>query len=123
MSLVPTSASSTDLASPQPPSVPVAAAFLLGYEAATRAAYEGDLRAWFSWCVDHDLDPLTAQRVHVDAYSRTLGEIGPKPADPKKRPKPVKPATIARHLSTLSGFYRYAVAEEVVARNPVANVR
>ena len=26
-------------------------------------------------------------------------------------------------LSTLSGFYRYAVAEDVVARNPVANVR
>jgi len=33
------------------------------------------------------------------------------------------PATVARHLSALSGFYRYAVAEDAVARNPVANVR
>lgn len=30
---------------------------------------------------------------------------------------------MARHLSTLSSFYGYAVAEDVVGRNPVANVR
>jgi integrase/recombinase XerD len=98
-------------------------AFLVGYGEATRAAYRHDLRAWFSWCGEHDVDPLMAQRVHVDAYARTLGEIGPKPRKPSEEPKPAKPATVARYLSTLSGFYRYAVAEDVVARNPVANVR
>jgi site-specific recombinase XerD len=30
---------------------------------------------------------------------------------------------VARHLSTLAGFYKYAVAEDVGARNPVANVK
>ena len=77
-----------------------------------RAAYRHDLRAWFSWCSDHDLDPLLAQRAHVDAYARTLGEVEDR-----------SPATVARHLSALSGFYRYALAEDLVARNPVANVR
>ena len=77
-----------------------------------RAAYRHDLRAWFSWCSDHDLDPLLAQRAHVDAYARTLGEVEDR-----------SPATVARHLSALSGFYRYTLAEDLVARNPVANVR
>jgi integrase/recombinase XerD len=65
-----------------------------------------------AWCRDHDLDPLTATRAHIDAYARTLAEIDHR-----------SPATVARHLSTLSGFYTYAVAEEVVGRNPVANMR
>ena len=33
------------------------------------------------------------------------------------------PATIARKLSAISGFYRYAVNEDVIGRNPVAAVR
>ena len=33
------------------------------------------------------------------------------------------PATVACHLSTLSGFYRYAVNEDAIARNPVTAVR
>ena len=53
----------------------LAAAFLLGYEGATRAAYGRDLRHWFDWCAAHDLDPLAAQRAHVDAYARTLAEV------------------------------------------------
>ena len=58
------------------------------------------------------MDPLDAHRTHVDAYARVLGEVGGR-----------SPATVARHLSTLSGFYRYAVAEDAIPRNPVANVR
>ena len=40
---------------------------------------------------------------------------------PRSRTAP--PATIARRLSTLSGFYRYAVNKEAISRNPVASVR
>jgi site-specific recombinase XerD len=90
----------------------LAAAFLLAFEGATRAAYGRDLRAWLSWCADHNVDPLVAQRAHVDAYARTLAEVDGR-----------SPATVARHLSTLAGFYKYAVGEDFIARNPVANVR
>jgi len=112
MSLVPTPAPATALASVTASVESLAAAFLLGYEGATRAAYGRDLRSWFDWCAAHDLDPLNAQRAHLDAYARTLAEVECR-----------SPATVARHVSTLSGFYRYAVAEDVVARNPVANVK
>ncbi len=112
MTLVPTPSRLPSNPSSDPSATGVAAAFLLGYQGATRAAYSQDLAAWFSWCQDHDLDPLEATRAHVDAYARTLAEVEHR-----------SPATMARHLSTLSGFYAYAVAEDVVARNPVAKVR
>jgi site-specific recombinase XerD len=48
----------------------------------------------------------------VDAYCRQLAELDG-----------CSPATVARRLSAISGFYRYALSEELVARNPVAQVR
>jgi site-specific recombinase XerD len=45
-------------------------------------------------------------------YARTLAQVDGR-----------SPATVARHLSTLAGFYKYAVGEDFIARNPVANVR
>jgi integrase/recombinase XerD len=90
----------------------LAAAFLLAYEGHTRAAYSRDLREWFTWCSDHDLDPLAATRGHVDAFARTIAEVDHR-----------SPATVARRLSTLSSFYRYAEGEDAVTRNPVTHVR
>ena len=112
MSLVPTHVPNTDLAPSGSATANIAAAFLLGYQGATRVAYGRDLRHWLAWCNDHGVDPMEAQRAHVDAYARTLDEVDGR-----------SPSTVARHLSTLSGFYRYAVNEDVIARNPVAAVR
>jgi integrase len=55
---------------------------------------------------------LAANRAHVDAWARKLAEIDGR-----------TPATVARKLSAVSGFYRYAVNEDVIGRNPVAAVR
>lgn len=90
----------------------VAVAFLLGYGKRTRAAYGDDLRAFFSWCGTVGLEPLDATRAHIDAYIRGCGEIGR-----------LAPATVARRMSALSGFYVYAESEDLVARNPVTHVR
>jgi len=90
----------------------VAAAFLLGYEASTRRAYETDLREWFQFCATHRLEPLEARRAHVDLFATKLREHDGR-----------APSTVARKLSSLSGFYRYAVDEDVIVRNPVSAVR
>jgi integrase/recombinase XerD len=104
---------------PQAPAKPtlwraedLAAAFLLAYSGHTRAAYSNDLREWFGWCSDHDLDPLEATRGHVDAFARTTAEVDHR-----------SPATVARRLSTLSSFYRYAEVEDAITRNPATHVR
>jgi site-specific recombinase XerD len=54
--------------------------------------------------------PLAVRRVHVDAYARMLERHG------------AAPTTIARRLACLAGFYAYALAEELIDRNPVEHV-
>ena len=90
----------------------MAAAWLLGYaNPRTRAAYRGDVRAWFAWCDQRSLDPLIdVRRVHVDIYTRAVENEG------RSR------ATIARRLAALSSYYSYGVAEGTLQRNPVAYV-
>ena len=89
----------------------LAAAWLIGYSPKTRNAYLADLKDFAAFCREHDLDPLTAHRSQVDAYKATLEARG------------LAPATIARRLSALSGFYEYAVDEELIARSPVSRVK
>jgi integrase/recombinase XerD len=90
----------------------LAQAFLLSYrEGNTRDAYRHDLAGWWRWCAEHELAPLEVRRVHVDAYARTLEQAGR------------AYATVRRHLAVLSSFYRYAVAEGVLAVNPLAHVQ
>ena len=110
--LRPRKPSSAPIAPPTRRSNDLAAAFLLAYQGHTRTAYANDLREWFCWCADHDLDPLEATRGHIDAFARTLGEV-----------ENLSPATVARRLSTLSSFYRYCEGEDAIARNPVTHVR
>jgi site-specific recombinase XerD len=89
----------------------VAAAFLAGYGPATREAYARDLRAWGDYLADVGVGVLAAHRVHVDAWARQSEESG------------TAPATVARRLSALSGFYGYLLDEGLIARSPVARVR
>ena len=83
-----------------------------GYAERTRSAYRDDLRAFFAWCSSLDLDPLAATRAHVDAFSRHCSEI-----------EDLSAATVARRLSSLAGLFRYALSEDLIARNPVEYVK
>src|SRR4051794_1252891 len=71
----------------------------------------GRLMDYFAWCERHGLGPWDADRAHVELYARELERNGR------------SPATVARRLSTLAGFYRYAVEEGVRHVSPVAHVR
>ena len=53
----------------------VAAAFLLSCRSPhTRRDYARDLRAFFTWCAQHELDPLAVRRAHIDPYTRHLSQ-------------------------------------------------
>jgi integrase/recombinase XerD len=73
----------------------------------TLAAYTRNLTGYCAWLDDLNLDLLTVRRVHVDGYRHTLSGA---------------PTTVARTLAALSSFYRYAMSEGVLDRNPVATV-
>jgi site-specific recombinase XerD len=89
-----------------------AGGWLLGFGSPhTRAAYRRDLTDWLAFCQAQAVDPRTARRGHVDAFTRSLEASGR------------APATVARKLAALSSWYRWLVDEDVIAANPVERVR
>ena len=72
------------------------AGYLAGYSLVTRQAYSLDLRARATWCDQHHLELFSVRRAHIELFARDQEAQG------KAR------STIARRLSTIAGFYRYA---------------
>lgn len=96
----------------------LAAAFLLSCRSEhTRRGYGRDIRAFYSWCAQHDLDPLGLRRVHLDAYVCHLQQPHPVTG------RVLAPRSVARAVSALNGLYTYAVAEDVLDRSPAAALR
>jgi len=78
----------------------------------TRQAYGEDLRKFTDFLDTHDAGSLlTASRVHLDLWARSLEAEG------------YSPATRARRLASVSSFYAYAASVGAVLANPVTSVR
>lgn len=73
----------------------------------TRRAYFRDLSAYLTWCAAGGIDPRYALRGDIDMYAAQLRASG------------VSDATLARQLSALSSWYKYALSNQAVNRNPV----
>jgi len=87
------------------------AGFLAGFGRLTREAYSLDLRQWMTWCNSHNLGVLEVRRAHIELYARSMEAAG------KAR------ATVSRRLSTIAGFYRYCVEEQLLEASPAVHVR
>ena len=87
------------------------AGFLAGYSGRTREAYALDVRMFGYWCTERHVDCSAVTRAHIELYARWLEEQG------RAR------ATIARRLSTIVSFYRYAEEEHLIAQSPAVHVR
>jgi integrase/recombinase XerD len=87
------------------------AGFLAGYCGATRRSYASDLRLFSSWCQEANLRLFTARRGHLERFGRWMEERG------------LSRATIGRRLSTLAGFYRFAVIDGAIEHSPAEYVR
>ena len=79
----------------------------------TFRGYSQDLAQWFTWCATQQLDPLAdVLRANIEAYARWL-------ADDKK----YAPKTRERRISTLCGFYRRALEDERIEKDPARFVK
>lgn len=79
----------------------------------TRDTYSDGIDRWFAWCDTHGLDVWDAQPHHVDGYRNMLVDRG------------AQPATVARHLATVSSFYRHILRRArpgPILTNPAADV-
>ena len=110
-----TTALSTALATIQPaftdPERLALAGFLAGYRGLTREAYALDLRQFTNWCRTRSLSLFAVRRAEIEGFARELEARG------RAR------ATVTRRLSTIAGFYKYAVEEELLDHSPAAHLR
>lgn len=86
--------------------------FLARYSGNTRTGYASDLRGWFTWCAQANLDPFAVLRVHIELYARWMEEE-----------RHLARATVGRRLSTIVGFYRFAVIDGFLTESPAEHVR
>jgi integrase/recombinase XerD len=110
-----TAAPSTALATIQPAFTDAErlalAGFLAGYRGLTREAYALDLRQFTNWCRARSLPLFAVRRADIESFARDLEARG------RAR------ATVTRRLSTIAGFYKYSVEEELLEHSPAAHVR
>jgi integrase/recombinase XerD len=110
-----TAAPSTALATIQPaftdPERLALAGYLAGYRGLTREAYTLDLRQFTTWCRSRCLSLFSVRRPDIESFARHLEANG------RAR------ATVTRRLSTIAGFYKYAVEEELLDHSSAAHVR
>jgi integrase/recombinase XerD len=86
--------------------------FLASYRGHTAAAYRRDLADFFGHCTSHhQLDPLGARRVDLARYLQALEAAA------------LSPATIARRLVAVRGYYSYCVDEDALAASPAARIK
>jgi integrase/recombinase XerD len=114
MSVITASASAVQHAGPisEPDEAQLAAAsFLARYSGRTLEAYRHDLRVFFQWAADSDLEVLAATRPHIEVFRSSMEQRG------------LAPSTIDRRLSTVCGFYRFAHIDGRIGSNPAQYVR
>jgi integrase/recombinase XerD len=88
------------------------AAYLARFKGSSREHTESDLRCYLAWCAERGLDPLTAQRPHLELYVRWMQEI-----------RRFKPSTVSRRFSVVAGFYRTCTLDGIIEHSPAEHVR
>src|ERR1700761_2180202 len=88
------------------------AAYLARFRGSSREHTESDLHSDLAWCAERGLDPLAAQRPHLELYIRWMQEI-----------RRFKPSTVSRRFSVAAGLYRTCVLDGVLPHSPAEHVR
>jgi integrase/recombinase XerD len=88
-----------------------AVSFPARYSGRTLEAYRHDLRGYFQWASNNDVDVLKATRPHIELFRAWMEDRG------------LAVSTIDRRLSTVCGFYRFAHIDGRIGSNPAKYVR
>ena len=88
------------------------AAYLTRFKGSSREHTESDLRCYLAWSAERGLDPLAAQRPHLELYIRSMQEV-----------RRFRPSTVSRRFSVAAGFYRTCVIDGILEHSPAGHVR
>jgi len=82
-----------------------AVAFLARYSGRALESYRTDLRQFFQWCRDVEVEPLAVSRTHIELYRAAMEQDG------------LAASTVDRRLSTVCGYYRFAHIDGRISSN------
>lgn len=103
-------------ATPAPPRSPEAEAarltFLARYDVGTRKTYSVALDRLFAWSADYGVAPLECTRAHLELFSHHLSDV-----------EQLKNSTVYGYLSVCAIFFRVAVADGRIDRDPTVMLR
>ena len=89
-----------------------AVSYLARYSGNTHRLYTYQLRRWFAWCENNELDPLLGiQRAHVELYIHQLGNIG------------LMDSSISTMMHAVRGFFRFAHIDGLIPSDPAVYAR
>jgi integrase/recombinase XerD len=88
------------------------AAYVARFKGLSRQHTDSDLRAFLGWCAERGIEPLSAQRRHLELYVRWMQEA-----------RRYEPSTVSRRTSVLCGFYRICVIDGLLEHSPAEYVR
>lgn len=77
----------------------------------TYAAYKHELQVFFDWCTVQKLPPLQARRPHLELYLRTL------------QASALAQSTVQRRIGVVGLFYRFAVIDEIIDKDPTVALK
>lgn len=77
----------------------------------TSFSYTSDLKRYCAYLEDHDVRSAdTVKEKHVSAYLQQLNKMG------------LSPRSIARNFSTIRGFHRFLLGEDIASDDPTQNL-
>jgi site-specific recombinase XerD len=86
------------------------AGYLARYRGQTFRSYRQCLREYCGWCQSRGMSPLLIGRAHLEVWMREQELAG------------AGAATINRKFATIAGFYKFAVIDEHIDRDPSLHV-
>jgi integrase/recombinase XerD len=84
-----------------------AAGYLARYSGITLRSYSRSLDLYFRWLVQYGVDPLDARRPQIELYIKHL-----------EQDRGCAPASVHHHITPIRGFYRFAVIDDLLVKNP-----
>ncbi|WP_183095964.1 tyrosine-type recombinase/integrase [Nocardioides stalactiti] len=89
-----------------------AVSFLARYTGQTHTMYAYQLRRWFAWCENNQLDPLiSVARAHVELFIRHLSECG------------LMASSVNSSMHAVRGYFRFAHIDGLIVSDPAVDAR
>lgn len=89
-----------------------AAGYLSRYSGRTLVTYSLSLEVYFRWLAQFRVDPLDVRRPQIELFIRVH----------LQEERGCSPVSVHHHVTPIRGFYRFALIDDLIAKNPAVDL-